>query len=68
MEAWLIPQELKKHHVKCVIGPTYGEKSSEYRHRDPVAGAVLEENAIEFAVSAVMRADSAYGFPAAKDL
>ncbi len=51
VEAWLIPQELKKHHVKCVIGPTYGEKSSEYRHRDPVAGAVLEENGIEFAVS-----------------
>lgn len=51
VEAWLIPQELKKHHVKCVIGPTYGEKSSEYRHRDPIAGAVLEQNGIEFAVS-----------------
>lgn len=50
-EAWLIQKDLKKHNVKCVIGPSYGGKNSENRYRDPIVGSVLEEQGIEFASS-----------------
>lgn len=50
-DAWLITRELKKHNVKCVIGPSYGGKDSENHHRDPIVGSVLEENGIQFASS-----------------
>ena len=51
VEAWLMPDELKKHQVKCVIGPSYGQKNSENRYRDPIVGSILEENGIPFAAS-----------------
>ncbi|MDO5306040.1 MAG: amidohydrolase, partial [bacterium] len=40
-ESWLIPEVLKKHNVKCVVGPSYGEKNNENRYRDPIVGSVL---------------------------
>ena len=42
MDAWKITKDLKKHSVRCVLGPVYGEKNSENRYRDPIAGSVLE--------------------------
>ena len=50
-ESWLIPDLLKKHNVSCVVGPSYGSKSSENRNRDPIVGSVLEEHGIPFASS-----------------
>lgn len=50
-EAWKITNELKKHNVKCVVGPSYGQKNSENRYRDPIVGSVLEKEGIEFAAS-----------------
>lgn len=50
-ESWLIPEVLKKHNVKCVVGPSYGEKNNENRYRDPIVGSVLEQNEIPFAAS-----------------
>lgn len=51
VDAWRITKDLKKHNVRCVLGPVYGEKNSENRYRDPIAGSVLEENGIEFAAT-----------------
>ena len=51
VEAWQIPEEIKEHQVKCVIGPSFGAKNPENRYKDPIMGAVLEENGIEFAAS-----------------
>ncbi len=51
VDAWKITKDLKKHNVRCVLGPVYGEKNSENRYRDPIAGSVLEENGIEFAAT-----------------
>ncbi len=50
-EAWLIPDILKQHNAKCVVGPSYGAKSNENRYRDPIIGSVLEEHGITFAAS-----------------
>lgn len=51
-EAYLIPEELKAHNVKLVVGPSYGSKGShEVRKRDAIIGAKLEQAGIDFAVS-----------------
>lgn len=51
-EAYLIPDELKAHQVKVIVGPTYGSKGShEVRKRDSIIGAKLEQAGIDFAVS-----------------
>lgn len=51
VEAWKIPNELKAHNVRCVIGPSYGEKNSENRYRDPTVGSVMENHCIPFSAS-----------------
>ena len=52
VEAWMIPEELKAHQVKCIVGPAYGSKSSsEFKNRDTIVGAVLEDHGIDFCVS-----------------
>lgn len=52
VEAWLIPEELKAHKTRCVIGPAYGGKrSSEFKNRDTIVGAVMEDHGIDFAIS-----------------
>ncbi len=51
-EAYLIPEELKAHQVKLVVGPSYGSKGThEVRKRDTIIGGKLEKAGIEFAVS-----------------
>lgn len=51
-EAYLIPEELKSHNVRLVVGPSYGSKGShEVRKRDSIIGAKLEQAGIDFAVS-----------------
>lgn len=51
-EAYLIPDELKAHNVRVVVGPAFGSKGSyEVRKRDTIAGARLEQAGIDFAVS-----------------
>ena len=50
-EGYLIPEYLKRHNVKCIIGPTLGSKSKyELRNKSFTAGKVLFDNGIEFAI------------------
>lgn len=50
-EGYLIPDFLKKHHQKVIIGPTLGSKTKyELRNKSFQAAKVLYENGIEFAI------------------
>lgn len=50
-EGYLIPQYLKEHNVKCIIGPTLGNKSKyELRNKSFKAGKVLSDAGIDFAI------------------
>lgn len=51
-EAYLITDQLKAHHVRIIVGPSYGSKGNhEVRKRDSIIGAKLEQAGIPFAVS-----------------
>ncbi len=49
-EGYLIPEFLKEHKVKCILGPTLGEKSKyELKAKSFTAAKVLYDNQVEFA-------------------
>ncbi len=49
-EGYLIPEFLKKHNVKCILGPTLGEKSKyELKAKSFVSAKVLNDNKIDYA-------------------
>lgn len=49
-EGYLIPEFLKKHNVKCILGPTLGEKSKyELKAKSFVSAKVLNDNEIDYA-------------------
>lgn len=51
-EGYLIVDELKRHNVKCILGPVFGGKSKyELQHKSFKGAAILEENGIHFAVA-----------------
>lgn len=51
-EAYLIPEFIKKHSVKIILGPVYGGKRThELRNSEAVSGKILEDNKIKFSVS-----------------
>lgn len=51
-EAYLIPEFIKKHSVKIILGPVYGGKRThELKNGEAVSGKILEDNEIEFSVS-----------------
>lgn len=45
VDAWRITKDLKKHNVRCVLGPVYGEKNSENRYRDPLQALFWKKTA-----------------------
>ncbi|MBU0997164.1 MAG: amidohydrolase [Firmicutes bacterium] len=50
-EGYLIPEYLKLHHQRVIIGPTLGSKSKyELRNKTFCAGKVLKENGVDFAI------------------
>ncbi len=50
-EGYLIPEYLKQHHQRVIIGPTLGSKSKyELRNKTFIAGKVLKESGVEFAI------------------
>ena len=50
-EGYLIPEKLKEHNCRVIIGPIFGAKSKfELKHKSMNAGRILEENGIEFSV------------------
>lgn len=50
-EGYLIPEFLKEHKVRCILGPTLGDKSKyELKHKSFVSAKVLYENDILFGI------------------
>jgi len=50
-EGHLIPEYLKAHHQRVIIGPTLGSKSKyELRNKTFKAGKILNDNQVEFAI------------------
>lgn len=50
-EGYLIPEYLKEHNIKLIIGPTLGSKTKyELRNKTFKAAKVLKDNNIEFAI------------------
>ena len=49
-EGYLIPEFLKEHHTRCILGPTLGNKSKyELKAKSFISAKVLYENNIQFA-------------------
>lgn len=50
-EGYLIPEYLKQHNAKVILGPTFGTKSKyELRNSSFTAGKVISESGIKFAI------------------
>lgn len=50
-EGYRIPEKLKEHNCRVIIGPIFGGKSKfELKHKSMDAGRVLEENGVEFSI------------------